>query len=56
MLSSLSCYLREYTLDSIIREVESRTGQGDSCFERLAKSAQLHPPDKSVLDSRAPIA
>ena len=64
MLSSLSCYLREYTLDAIIREVESWTGQGGSCFERLAKSAQLRPPgrpispppDKSVLDSRLPIA
>ena len=56
--------MREYTLDAIIREVESWTGQGGSCFERLAKSAQLRPPgrpispppDKSVLDSRLPIA
>ena len=56
-LSSLSCYLCEYTLEAIIREVESWTDQGGgSCFERLAKSVQFRPPDKSVLDSLPPIA
>ena len=44
VLSSLSCYLREYTSEAIIGEVESWTGQGDSRFERLAKIAQLRPP------------
>ena len=55
VFSSLSCYLKAYTLEAIISEVASWASLGGSCFERLAKSEQLRPPDTSVLDSLLPV-
>lgn len=49
VLESLRCYLPEFTLTSVIREVQSWLDTGQSCFAKLAQRLGLPSPSRSVL-------
>lgn len=49
VLESLRCYLPEFTLTSVIREVQRWLATGQSCFAKLAQRLGLPPPSRSVL-------
>lgn len=54
VLESLRCYLREYTLSSVIGEVQQWLATGKSCFARLLDKLGLQHPTHSVLDTLFP--
>lgn len=49
VLESLRCYLREFTLSSVITEVQQWLDTGHSCFARMLKKLNLSLSDRSVL-------
>jgi hypothetical protein len=54
VLESLRCYLAEYTLSSVIGEVQRWLDTGHSCFARMLKKLRATPLDHSVLAALYP--
>jgi hypothetical protein len=54
VLESLRCYLAEYTLSSVISEVQRWLDTGHSCFARMLKKLRLPPQEHSVLEALYP--
>jgi hypothetical protein len=54
VLESLRCYLAEYTLSSVIGEVQRWLDTGHSCFARMLKKSRATPLDHSVLAALYP--
>jgi transposase len=54
VLRSLRLYLKTFTLNSVIEELNRWQKVGGSCFETMLKSLDLKPPQKSYLDSFYP--
>lgn len=55
VLESLRVYLKTFTLQSIVAEIERWRQMGQSCFCKLLRKNKLQAPDKSVLDTLLPI-
>jgi hypothetical protein len=51
VLESLRCYLSEFTLSSVIAEVQRWLDTGHSCFARMLKKLRLPPHEHSVLEA-----
>ena len=51
VLESLRQQLPEFTLDSVVGEVQRWTQQGRSCFRELVEKLGLTPAERSVLDA-----
>lgn len=54
VLESLRCYLSEFTLSSVIAEVQRWLDTGHSCFARMLKKLRLPPHEHSVLEALYP--
>jgi transposase len=54
VLESLRCYLAEFTLSSVIAEVQRWLDTGHSCFAQMLKELHLPSPERSVLDALYP--
>jgi exonuclease VII small subunit len=54
VLESLRCYLPEFTLSSVIAEVQRWLDTGHSCFARMLKKLRLPPHEHSVLEALYP--
>jgi len=54
VLESLRCYLGEFTLSSVIAEVQHWLDTGQRCFARLLQKLRLKCPEDSVLDGLFP--
>ena len=55
VLASLRKQLPQYTLETVVSEVQRWWTQGRSCFRELADSLGLPPPETSVLDKVLPL-
>lgn len=55
VLASLRKQLREYTLGTVVSEVQRWWSRGRSCFRELADSLGLPAPETSVLDQVLPL-
>ena len=54
VLGSLRLYLTEFTLSSVLGEINSWAAAGTSCFSDLLQRLKLPPPEASVLNSLYP--
>lgn len=55
VLESLKLHLPEFTLESVLTEVQSWWHSGESLFDRLVKECGLDPPTDSRLDKLVPL-
>ncbi len=55
VLESLKLHLAEFTLDSVLTEVQSWWHHGESLFDRLVEECGLDPPTNSRLDKLVPL-
>jgi transposase len=55
VLESLRVYLKEFTLTTVMEEINRWAEAGQSCFCRLLKQCQLTVPQTSVLDQVLPL-
>jgi hypothetical protein len=54
VLESLRCYLPQFTLSTVIAEVQHWLDSGRSCFARLLQKLRIPARDKSILDTIYP--
>jgi transposase len=54
VLGSLRLYLSDFTLGTIIEEVQDWATAGKSCFSNLLERMKLPPPEASILDALFP--
>jgi transposase len=55
VLESLRVYLKTFTLNSIMAEIERWHRAGQSCFRKLLNKMKLRPPAQSTLDTLLPV-
>ena len=55
VLESLKLHLAEFTLESVLTEVQSWWHRGESLFDRLVTECGLDPPTDSRLDKLVPL-
>jgi hypothetical protein len=55
VLESLRVYLKEFTLTTVMEEINRWTAAGQSCFTKLLNQCKLKVPETSVLDQVLPI-
>lgn len=55
VLESLRVYLRTFTLDRVMEEINRWWQTGQSCFSKLLKKMRLQQPAQSILDKVLPI-
>jgi transposase len=54
VLESLRVYLRQFTLASVLEEIDGWWETGQSCFTKLLKKLKLPQPSESILDKVMP--
>jgi len=55
VLESLRLYLPQFTLASVLEEIQSWWQKGQSCFSKLLKKLKLPGPSESILDHVLPV-
>lgn len=55
VLESLRVYLRQFTLGSVLEEIDRWWQTGQSCFTKLLKKLKLPRPSESLLDKVIPV-
>ena len=56
VLESLRVRLEDFSLSSVLSEVERWRHTGQSCFQQTLTTLNLPPPDASPLDTLLPVA
>jgi transposase len=51
VLESLRLYLSEFTLESVLAEVQRWSREGMSCFTKMLRQLKLKVPEKSILET-----
>ena len=55
VLESLRQHLPDFTLLSVVEEIQRWATRGRSCFSDLLRKLKLQPPEKSILDTLLPL-